>query len=189
MKISRPLLVLLFTLATPAFSADLKGNWKLQKAEMTYTVTHPLHVVHGTSSSARGEGRGNQDGTGNFLVAVPVRSFDSGDANRDLHMQEVTKAGLYPLIILRAKLAKIPDSKEPKELIADLDIEFAGEKVHYPGIPLKVLDWKEGSVSLNGSVSLSLKAFKITPPSLLAMPVHDLVPVKWEIEWNRSSSK
>ncbi len=179
----------LFLLPALAFSADSKVNWKLEKSELTYTVTHPLHVVHGTSMAARGEGLRNPDGTWQFLVAVPVQSFDSGDSNRDLHMQEVTRSGLYPLIKVTAVVAKLAEGEAPQTITADVDIEFAGKKAHDPGQVLEVLEWKPGEVHLQGIIILSLKAFNITPPSLLAMPVQDAVPVKLDMFWKMADLK
>ena len=36
-----------------------------------------------------------------FLIAVPVKSFDSGDSNRDLHMVQVTKGAEFPMVTVR----------------------------------------------------------------------------------------
>jgi hypothetical protein len=183
-------IILTLFLLPPAlgFSANSKGNWKLEKSEMTYTVTHPLHVVHGTSLSARGEGVSYPDGICQFLVAVPVRSFDSGDNNRDLHMQEVTRCGLNPLIKAKVEIDKIADQKAPQELLANVEIEFAGKKADYPKLKLEVTEWKGSQVHITGTVPLALKDFDITPPSLLTMAIHNEVPVKLDMWWTRSTS-
>ncbi len=123
------------------------------------------------------------------LVAVPVKSFDSGDNNRDLHMLEVTKAGLYPLIEVNAKTPEIHIDPTTKTLVADLEISFAGKKVKYPKLTIAVLDWESGEVHLTGDIILSLKAFDIIPPSLLTMPIQDAVPVKLDMFWKRVGSK
>ena len=44
----------------------------------------------GTKHVAKGKGV-CKDGQCDFLLAVPVKSFDSGDTNRDLHMLQVTR--------------------------------------------------------------------------------------------------
>ncbi len=170
------------------FAEDSKARWVLEKSEISYVVTHPLHVVHGKSLSAKGKGV-CYNGNCEFLVAVPVKSFDSGDNNRDLHMLEVTKAGLYPLIVVKATTAEIRVSQAPKTIIADLEISFAGEKVKYPKLPVNILEWKSDEAHLTGNVILSLKAFDITPPSLLTMPIQDEVPVKLDMFWKRVGSR
>jgi hypothetical protein len=180
--------VILFFTPALVFGVDAKVNWKLEKSEITYTVTHPLHIVRGKSLSARGEGLRGTDGVWKFLVAVPVKTFDSGDNNRDLHMQEVTRAGLFPLITVRAQASRIIDSQAPQPIVADVDIEFAGQKAEYPQIPLQVLDWKDGRVHMMGTLPLTLKDFKIIPPSLLTLPVQNEVPVKLDMWWSRSKN-
>lgn len=179
----------LFLLPALGFPAGSKANWKLEKSEITYTVTHPLHVVHGTSLLARGEGICYPAGTCKFLVAVPVRSFDSGDNNRDLHMQEVTRAGLYPLIKVNVEIAKMTDKKAPQKLIANVDIEFAGQKARYAQLELDVLEWKDGQVHITGTVPLTLRDFEIQPPSLLTVPIRNEIPVKLDMVWKKTDSK
>lgn len=76
-------------LALPAF-AQSNRQWTLDSSTLTYHITHPLHQVAGTSHAARGKGICH-DGQCDFLVAAPVKSFDSGDSNRDLHMLQVTR--------------------------------------------------------------------------------------------------
>ena len=151
-------------------------------------MTHPLHVVHGKSLSAKGKGVCYGHNC-EFLVAVPVKSFDSGDNNRDLHMLEVTKAGLYPLIEVTAKTAEIPQGSKPKTVLTDCEIQFAGKKVKYPKVLMDVLDWTADEAHLSGTVVLSLKAFDITPPSLLTMPIDDKVPVHLDMVWTKDVSK
>ena len=183
-------LVALFALFVPIFglAGGAKEQWVLEKSEITYTVTHPLHVVRGKSLSAKGKGL--CDGRHcEFLVAVPVKTFDSGDNNRDLHMLQVTKAGLYPMIQVSAETGEIHDRQKPQTILSDLEVSFAGKKVSYPKTPLNVLGWKSGEADLEGEIVLSLKAFDITAPSLLTMPVQDAVPVKLEMTWKRVDSK
>lgn len=183
-------LIWFFAFLAPAvaFSGGSKGQWVLEKAEIGYTVTHPLHVVHGKSLSAKGKGvcYGSYC---EFLVAVPVKSFDSGDQNRDLHMLEVTKAGLYPLIEVKARTPEIQSGPKTKTVIADLEVSFAGKKVDYPKVSLDVLEWKGDEAHLSGGFTLSLKAFDITAPSLLTMPIKDEIPVKLDMFWKRTTSK
>jgi hypothetical protein len=171
-----------------ALSGGVQEQWTLEKSEISYVVTHPLHVVHGKSLSAKGKGV-CYGGHCDFLVAVPVKSFDSGDNNRDLHMLEVTKAGLYPMIEVKASTAAIHDNPKPKTVVADVEIGFAGKKVKYPKIQLDVLEWGAGEAHLTGNIPLSLKDFEITPPSLLTMPIHDEVPVKLDMFWKKMGSK
>src|ERR1035441_2130809 len=75
--------------------AGADGQWALASSTLTYHVSHPLHESEGTSHVARGKGV-CQGGQCNFLIAVPVKSFESGDTNRDLHMLQVTHGAQFP---------------------------------------------------------------------------------------------
>lgn len=165
-----------------------KEEWNLKKSEISYVVTHPLHVVHGKSLSAKGKGV-CYGGRGDFLVAVPVKSFDSGDQNRDLHMLEVTRAGDHPMIEVRVKIAEFNSASKPKRIVADLKVQFAGRTVEYPKVQLDALEWTSKGVRITGTIPLSLKAYGIQAPSLLTMPIQDAVPVKLDMSWERSGSK
>src|SRR5579863_4786675 len=87
---NKKILLLLFLLhALPSlFAAD--HQWVLKQSTVTYHVSHPLHQTDGVSHAARGKGICHE-GQCDFLIAVTVKSFDSGDSNRDLHMIQVTK--------------------------------------------------------------------------------------------------
>jgi hypothetical protein len=167
-----------------ALSAPEKVQWSLEKSEIRYTVTHPLHVVHGKSLSAKGKGVCYTDHC-EFLVGVPVKSFDSGDQNRDLHMQEVTKAGLYPLIEVKVRTPEIRSKLKPKTVLADLEVNFAGTTVEYKKVSLDV-EWTADEAHITGGFTLSLKAFGITPPSLLTMPIKDEVPIELDMLWKQA---
>ena len=186
--IRRIIFLLTLSLSAPAFSLDLTGHWVLEKSEISYTVTHPLHVVHGKSISARGKGV-CYSGHGDFHLGVLVKSFDSGDSNRDLHMLEVTRAGLYPLIDVKARVTDAGGKQVPGELTADVTIQFAGKTKEYPKVKLRVEDMKDGTAHITGTLPLTLKDFDITPPSLLTMPVKDEVPVKLDTRWRCGPAK
>ena len=93
-------LVALWLIPSLAF-AD--GQWVLEQSTLTYHISHPLHQVDGVSHAARGKGTCHA-GQCDFLIAVPVKSFDSGDSNRDLHTLQVARGGLFPLGSVRVRL-------------------------------------------------------------------------------------
>ena len=97
-------LLALALLASPLAAAD--GQWTLEQSALTYHVSHPLHESEGVSHAARGKGV-CQAGQCDFLIAAPVKSFDSGDSNRDLHMLQVTRGGQFPLVSVRARVPEI----------------------------------------------------------------------------------
>ena len=93
------LLIGFWLIAFPAL-AGADSQWVLEQSILTYHVSHPLHQVDGVSQAARGKGVCH-DGQCDFLIAVPVKSFDSGDSNRDLHMLQVTRGAQFPMVTVR----------------------------------------------------------------------------------------
>jgi hypothetical protein len=167
----------------------LESQWVLEKSNITYKVTHPLHVVHGNSLSAKGKGVCYSDGRCVFLVAVPVKSFDSGDNNRDLHMLEVTKAGLFPMIEVNVELKGSDGSSAVKKITADVKVKFAGKTAEYPEVQLDILEQQLSRVHLSGRLPLTLKDFDIQPPALLTIPIRDEIPVQLDMWWKRADWK
>src|SRR5580700_5783079 len=127
-------LILFLLLAVPRlFSAD--SQWILDQSTLTYHISHPLHQSEGVSHAARGKGVCHE-GQCEFLIAVPVKSFDSGDSNRDIHMLQVTRGAEFPLVTVRTRL---PESAATSSTVnADLEIQFAGQTAQYKQIPFKL---------------------------------------------------
>src|SRR5579862_2886818 len=117
---TRTLLFVTLVAAVPLFAADTQ--WLLDQSQLTYHVSHPLHQVDGVSKQARGKGTCHA-GVCDFLIAVEVKSFDSGDSNRDLHTLQVARGAEFPLVTVRTQL---PESAAKSAMVAaDLDVQFA----------------------------------------------------------------
>jgi hypothetical protein len=167
-------------LALPPLAPAVDSQWVLDNSTLTYHVSHPLHQTEGVSHAARGKGICH-DGQCDFLIAVPVKSFDSGDSNRDLHMLQVTRGAQFPIVTVRTKL---PETASGSSTInADLDIEFAGQTAHYKQVAFQVV--KEGNqTKISGTIPATLADFKIDPPTLLTVPVKSEIPIHIEISWH-----
>src|SRR5580692_6050485 len=90
-------------LALPLLASAADSQWVLQQSTLTYHVSHRLHQSEGVSHEARGKGICHA-GQCDFLIAVPVKSFDSKDSNRDLHMLQVARGAQFPMVTVRTKL-------------------------------------------------------------------------------------
>lgn len=174
---------LLFSLilALPAL-ARADSQWALKQSTLIYHVSHPLHHVEGVSHAARGKGV-CQHGTCNFLAAAPVKSFDSGDTNRDLHMLEVTRGAKFPLVIVRTEF---PESGlKTGTLKVNLTVQFAGQTAHYDQITFH-LAASDDTIQVVGTIPAKVSDFKIEPPELLAMPIKDDIPVSVDMTWRKT---
>jgi hypothetical protein len=155
-------------------------QWVLKQSTLTYHVSHPLHQSEGVSRAARGKGICH-DGQCDFLIAVPVKTFDSGDSNRDLHMIQVTRGAEYPMVTVRTRL---PESASTSSTVkADIEIQFAGQTAHYQQVAFE-LATQGTETRITGTIPATLSDFKIDPPSLLTLPVKNEIPIRVEMTWS-----
>ena len=172
------LLIVLLLTSPNLLAADT--TWVLKQSSLTYQVSHPLHQTDGVSHAARGKGICHE-GQCEFLIAVPVKSFDSGDSNRDLHMIQVTRGAEFPMVAVRTRL---PESVSNSGTIkADLEIQFAGQTAHYQQVPFEVTT-QGNEKHIAGTIPTTLADFKIDPPTLLTMPVKNEIPVRVDLTWS-----
>jgi len=173
------LLLGFWLLSLPAL-ARADSQWVLEQGTLIYHVSHPLHQSEGVSHAARGKGVCH-DGQCDFLIAVPVKSFDSGDSNRDLHMLQVTRGAQFPIVTVRTR---VPESASASATIyLDLEIQFAGQTVQYKQVPFK-RETQGSETRITGTIPAKLTDFKIDPPSLLTVPVKNEMPVRVDLTWH-----
>jgi len=155
-------------------------QWVLDQSTITYHVSHPLHQIDGVSHAAKGKGICHE-GECNFLIAVPVKSFDSGDSNRDLHMLQVTRGAEFPLVTVRTRMPEAASASAAITL--DLEIQFAGQTVVYKQVPFqRVVQGNETRIT--GTIPAKVSDFKIDPPTLLTVPIKNEIPVKVDLTWH-----
>lgn len=176
---TKPLLLALLLTALPVF-AQSDSLWVADQSTLTYHMSHPMHEIDGTSHAARGKGICHAGGCG-FLIAVPVKTFDSRDTNRDLHMIEATRGAQFPIITVRAHF---PQSELTASTItADLEVEFAGQTARYTGVSLQRTG-QGNEVRITGTIPLTCSDFKIDRPSFLTVPIKNEIPVSVDMTWH-----
>src|SRR5580692_13050174 len=121
------MLIVVLLASLPVFAAA-DSQWILQQSTLTYHVSHPLHQSEGVSRGAKGKGVCHA-GQCDFLIAVPVKSFDSGDSNRDLHMIEDVRGAQFPMVVVRSHFPEAATTSPT--IYADLEVQFAGQTVQY----------------------------------------------------------
>lgn len=168
--------------STAQTSAPADQSWILDQSTLSYHMSHPIHEVDGVSHAARGKGVCHA-GECDFLVAVPVRTFDSGDSNRDVHMIQVTRGAEYPFVTVRFRM---PQSALSQPMLdCDLEVQFAGNTAHYTHVAF------QQSISgtthhISGVVPSTLSDFKIQPPTFLTVPIKNEIPVRVDMAWHPS---
>jgi len=165
--------------ALPAF-AQSATQWALVQSTLSYHMSHPLHQVDGVSHAAKGKGVCS-NGECDFLVAAPVKSFNSGDSNRDLHMLEATRGADFPMVVVRARF---PQSELSSPTIyADLEVQFAGQTAHYANVPFQRA--AQGSdMRIVGTVPSTCSDFRIDRPSFLGIAIANEIPVRVDAIWH-----
>ena len=168
-------------LLAPSIAIGADTQWVLQQSTLSYHVSHPLHQIDGVSHAARGKGV-CQAGVCQFLVAVPVKSFDSGDSNRDLHMIQVARGATYPIVEVRFQL---PESAASSSTVhVDLQVQFAGQTHEYKQLAFQ-LSISGNDAKISGVIPATMSDFKIEPPTLLSIPTKNEIPIKVEMTWRR----
>ncbi len=164
-----------------AASHPTDSQWALEQSTLTYHMSHPLHQVDGVSHAAKGKGVCHA-GVCDFLIAAPVKTFDSGDSNRDLHMLQVTRGAQYPMVVVRTQMPEA--ATDSATLYADLEVQFAGQDVHYAHVPFqRIVQGNE--VHITGIVPATCVDFKIDPPSFLTVPIKNEIPVRVDMTWKK----
>jgi hypothetical protein len=175
---NRTILTALLLLA-PAALVGADTQWVLAKSTLTYHVDHPLHTTEGVSHAARGKGVCH-NGECDFLIGAPVKSFDSGDSNRDLHMIQVVRGGQYPIITVRTHVPEADSSAATFK--ADLEIEFAGQTAQFKQVEFK-REAQGNAIKITGTIPATASGFKIDPPKFLTVPIKNDIPIRVEMTW------
>ena len=166
-------------IAIPSAFAQTTGQWVLAQSTLSYHMSHPMHEVDGVSHAAKGKGT-CQSGHCDFLIAVPVKTFDSGDTNRDLHMLETTRGAQFPMVVVRTQF---PDPLSASATIyADLEIQFAGQTAHYQHVQFQ-RSTDGNQVHITGTIPSTCSDFKIDRPTFLTVPIKNEIPVHVDLIW------
>jgi hypothetical protein len=166
-------------LNSSANAENLSGKYELKSSKINYLVTYLIKKADGDSVQSKGKGECIE--ACEFLIAAPVKSFESKDSNRDLNMLNITKADKFPLVVARIK-TKVGIINS--QLLSDIEIEFSGVKKTYSNIAFKITPSADG-FHAEGKFDLLLDYHKIVKPSLLGVDINDLVPVTIVADWKK----
>lgn len=172
--------IALLCLASPVFAQTSADHiLLLDQSTLSYHMSHPIHEVDGVSHAAKGKGV-CRAAVCDFLLAAPVKSFDSGDTNRDLHMLQVTRGADFPVITVRFRIPE-GDVNAPA-FDCDLEVSFAGNIDHYYHVAFHQ-DINGTMHHITGTIPTTLSGFKIPPPSFLGVAIKNEIPVRVDTSW------
>jgi hypothetical protein len=172
---------LLLLAVAPVWAQEGDRQYVLEQSTLSYHMSHPMHEVDGTSHAARGKGICHA-GECDFLIAAPVKSFDSGDTNRDLHMLEATRGAQFPMVQVRTRFPQAETTGST--VYVDLEVQFSGQTAHYSRVAFQRT--QQGSdVHITGRVPATCSDFKIERPSFLTVPIKNEIPVRVDMMWRQ----
>ena len=153
------------------------SKWLSDSGEITYTVVHKFHEVHGVSKAATVTAVVDDQGL-KVMARATVKSFDSGNSSRDAHVQEVTDAAKFPVVTVRALAPgfALPSAAGVTKLSVKGEVELHGVKTALPiQLEIKLADPKHLSVTFD--MTDSLEGHKIERPALLFVKVDDAMRI------------
>lgn len=153
-------------------------TWSLESADAKYLAKHIAHNTHAESKTAKGKIKCDKEC--DALIAIEVKTFDSGNTNRDLHMQKITNAASVPYVTLKLHGPKDIKTWNKDNITAKID--FAGQTNDVKFNELKV-SATDSKISTEAKFQISLTQFKVDRPSLLGVPVDDLVELEVKGDW------
>lgn len=142
---------------------------------MLYAMDHPLHSFEASSSDFKVVAAYNADKKELSLVAamVAVKSFDSGNSNRDSHVIEATEALKYPNVTFTSE-----------------KLTYAGEKVTASGKlvfhgvtqPFEITGTQKiagNKLVLTGKMNVDMTEFGIEPPSIMGLATDKIIKLDY----------
>jgi len=151
-------------------------------SRLTYRLVHKFHEVEGVSREVEGRVRVGAGGAVQLMVRARVASFDSGNGNRDAHMQEATEAARFPLVTLKAVGAVALPATYPATVEVPLEgqLDFHGQ-VKPVTTRATVTFEAPGKASARARLTISLDGFAVERPSLLFVKVDDALAIDAEL--------
>jgi polyisoprenoid-binding protein YceI len=173
----------LLALALAAPAADRTFAVDPAASTLRYRIVHKLHGVAGASRAIEGKAVVQPDGRVLVMVRAPVSSFDSGDSNRDAHMQEALEVGKFPFVVLKAtgldpRLVEQGAKGGPLALEAEIDLHGVKRPL---SLPVTVELLPDGTARARASFEVSLEAHRVERPSLLFVKIEDACRIEAEL--------
>ena len=96
-------------------------------------------------------------------------------------MLQSARGAQFPIVSVRTRL---PEAASASATIhCDLEIQFAGQTAQYNQVVFQLV-MQGNQVRISGTIPAMLSDFKIDPPTLLAIPVKNEMPVRVDMTWH-----
>ena len=174
------LIIILFTLSTfLKVQAQDKKKIEADKKSSTlmYSMKHPMHDWEAKSKDSKCVIVYNNNSQKIEAVAViaPVKSFDSGNSNRDSHAIEVLDALKYPNITFSA--ANIQEEGENLTIKGNLTFHGVTKPVELKA--KKTLT--KSSIKVDGAFEINMDDYGVEPPGLMGIKTNKEIKLKYSM--------
>lgn len=159
-------------------TVDLSKSWTLASSMTKYTISHSFKTIDGSTAKAAGKILCTNN-VCEFLIAVPVGSFDSQNSNRDSHMLQTVRGIQFPDVLVRGVQIKyaLGDQKIPVE------VEWGGKKSKVENVRVKIEE-TNGGLKVSSHFPVLLSQFAMKAPSLLGFSIKDEVQIHFDGQFN-----
>ena len=174
------LIIVFFTLSTfLKVQAQDKKKIEADKKSSTlmYSMKHPMHDWEAKSKDSKCVivYNNNSQKIEGVAVIAPVKSFDSGNSNRDSHAIEVLDALKYPNITFSA--ANILEDGENLTIKGNLTF-------HGVTKPLELKAKKtltKSSIKVDGAFEINMDDYGVEPPGLMGIKTNKEIKLKYSM--------
>lgn len=178
-KIALSLSLILISLVSKAqekkkIEADKKTSY------MQYAMKHPMHKWDAKSTANKCLIVYNDKTSAIEAVAVlvPVKSFDSGNSNRDSHALEVLEALKFPNVTFSA--SNIQEANNQLTIKGNLTFHGVTKPVE-----LKAKKTASGNIlKIEGKFDINMKDYGIEPPGLLGVRADEKINLSFNMVFN-----
>lgn len=169
---------LLFLLVSSGVKAQKKRLMADPKAsEIRYAMVHPMHSWEAVSKSFQcaliwDEA---QQQVQAVAVVVPVKSFDSQNANRDSHALEVLEALKYPNVTFSS--TRISGEGATRQVEGKLTFHGVTRAIEFP------ITFKPSgtAVEVTGAFTVLMKDYQIENPTLLGIKTREDIQLQFKV--------
>ncbi len=156
-----------FTFSKKKLTSDSTASY------IRYSMEHPLHDWEAVSTASKciivyDEETSTIEAV---AVSVPVRSFDSGNSNRDSHALEVLEALKYKNVTFSSSGI----SENAGKVVIQGRLTFHG--VSQPLVITATKKTEGGILSVEGGFEINMKDYGVDPPSLMGIRTKEKIRI------------
>lgn len=158
------------------------GHWTSVSggSKVSFKSIHKFHEIVGISTAAEGRAMVSP-ALIQVQVRIPMASFNSGSASRDSNVLSVADAARFPYVMLKGTAKPCELKAGECTLMLSSMLDFHGVSLPYE-VPVHITESASKHLTANFELPVSLTKHNIELPSLLFVPIDDLMKVEGKIE-------